>query len=44
VSSNPPPWRGFTFPLNVFMHILEHEEVGGVPYLHYGIFDTRTTA
>jgi hypothetical protein len=38
VSADPPPWRGFTFPLNVFMHILEHEE-GGVRYLHYGIFE-----
>jgi hypothetical protein len=38
VSSDPPPWRGFTFPLNVFMHILTHEE-GGVRYLHYGLFE-----
>jgi len=38
VSSDPPPWRGFTFPLNVFMHILTHEE-GDVRYLHYGLFE-----
>jgi cyclopropane fatty-acyl-phospholipid synthase-like methyltransferase len=38
VSSDPPPWRGFTFPLNVFMHILSHEE-GGVRHLHYGLFE-----
>jgi len=33
----PPPYRDFYYPLNVFMHILTHEE-GGVPYLHYGLF------
>ncbi|MGZ5446230.1 MAG: class I SAM-dependent methyltransferase [Thermoanaerobaculia bacterium] len=38
MSADPPPWRGFTFPLNVFMHILAHEE-GVVPYLHYGLFE-----
>lgn len=38
MSSDPPPWRGFTFPLNVFMHILSHEE-GGVHSLHYGLFE-----
>jgi cyclopropane fatty-acyl-phospholipid synthase-like methyltransferase len=32
------PYRDFTYPLNVFMHILMHEE-GGVRYLHYGLFD-----
>ena len=36
--SSAPAYRDFTFPLNVFMHILTHEE-GAVPYLHYGIFD-----
>jgi hypothetical protein len=38
VPADPPPWREFTFPLNVFMHILTHEE-GAVRYLHYGIFE-----
>lgn len=33
-----PPYRDFYYPLNVFMHILTHEE-GGVAYLHYGFFD-----
>lgn len=41
------PWRSFTYPLNVFMHILTHEE-GEVRYLHYGLFehdgDTLLTA
>ncbi|HYO78766.1 MAG TPA: methyltransferase domain-containing protein [Thermoanaerobaculia bacterium] len=33
------PWREFYYPLNVFMHILTHEE-GVVPsYLHYGLFE-----
>ncbi len=36
--ADPPPWRGFTFPLNVFMHILTHEE-GAVHSLHYGVFE-----
>ena len=31
------PYRDFYYPLNVFMHILTHEE-GGVQYLHYGLF------
>ncbi len=31
------PYRDFYYPLNVFMHILTHEE-GGVTYLHYGLF------
>jgi SAM-dependent methyltransferase len=39
VSSDPPPWRGFTFPLNVFMHILTHEEGAAPAYLHYGLFE-----
>jgi hypothetical protein len=33
----PPPYRDFYYPLNVFMHILSHEEPA-VPYLHYGLF------
>lgn len=32
-----PAYRDFTFPLNVFMHILTHEN-GEVSYLHYGLF------
>lgn len=32
------PYRDVHYPLNVFMHILAHEE-GGVPALHYGFFD-----
>lgn len=31
------PYRDLYYPLNVFMHILTHEE-GSVPYLHYGLF------
>lgn len=31
-------YRDFYYPLNVFMHILTHEE-GEVTYLHYGLFD-----
>jgi hypothetical protein len=31
-------YRDFTYPLNVFMHILTHEE-GEVRYLHYGLFE-----
>jgi SAM-dependent methyltransferase len=31
------PYRDFYYPLNVFMHILTHEE-GGVDYLHYALF------
>jgi hypothetical protein len=31
-------YRDFTFPLNVFMHILSHEE-GAPRYLHYGLFE-----
>jgi len=34
----PPPYRDFYYPLNVFMHILTAEE-GGVDYLHYGLFE-----
>ena len=34
----PLAYRDFYYPLNVFMHILTHEE-GGVDYLHYGLFD-----
>ncbi len=36
-------YREFYYPLNVFMHILTHEE-GGVAYLHYGLFDRRDEA
>lgn len=32
------PYRDFTYPLNVFMHILTREE-GEVRYLHYGLFE-----
>ena len=32
------PYRDFYYPLNVFVHILTHEE-GGVPSLHYGLFE-----
>ncbi|MFL6248158.1 MAG: SAM-dependent methyltransferase [Thermoanaerobaculia bacterium] len=35
----PLAYRDFYYPLNVFMHILTHEE-GDVPYLHYGIFES----
>lgn len=38
VSSGPGPYRDFAYPLNVFMHILTHEE-GSVAYLHYGLFE-----
>lgn len=38
VSSGPGAYRDFTYPLNVFMHILTHEE-GEVVYLHYGLFE-----
>lgn len=31
-------YRDFYYPLNVFMHILTHEE-GTVRYLHYGFFE-----
>lgn len=31
-------YRDFYFPLNVFMHILSHEE-GAPRYLHYGLFE-----
>lgn len=37
--SAPLPYRDFYYPLNVFMHILTHEE-GAVSYLHYGLFDS----
>ena len=36
----PAPYRDFYYPLNVFMHILRHEE-GDVPYLHYGLFESE---
>lgn len=32
------PYRDFYYPLNVFMHMLTHEE-GGVTALHYGLFE-----
>ncbi len=32
------PYRDFTYPLNVFMHILTSEE-GEVRHLHYGLFE-----
>ena len=32
------PYRDFYYPLNVFMHVLTHEE-GDVTYLHYGLFE-----
>lgn len=35
--AGPPPYREFTYPLNVFTHILLREE-GAVTYLHYGLF------
>ncbi|HYC91115.1 MAG TPA: class I SAM-dependent methyltransferase [Thermoanaerobaculia bacterium] len=38
MSSGPVAYRDFTYPLNVFMHILTHEE-GNVAYLHYGLFE-----
>jgi hypothetical protein len=34
----PLPYREFYYPLNVFMHILQHETEAAVPYLHYGLF------
>lgn len=34
------PYRDFFYPLNVFMHILTHEE-GGVDYLHYALFENE---
>ncbi|HEU4889778.1 MAG TPA: class I SAM-dependent methyltransferase [Thermoanaerobaculia bacterium] len=37
--SAPLAYRDFYYPLNVFMHILTHEE-GEVPYLHYGLFES----
>src|SRR5438309_2103091 len=36
----PLPYRDFYYPLNVFMHILTHEE-GGVDYLHYALFENE---
>jgi Methyltransferase domain len=33
-------YKDFYYPLNVFMHILTHEE-GDVPYLHYGLFESE---
>jgi len=38
VSAAPLPYRDFYYPLNVFMHILTHEE-GGADALHYGLFE-----
>lgn len=35
------PYRDFYYPLNVFMHILTHEE-GEAPYLHYGLFESES--
>jgi hypothetical protein len=35
-----PAYRHFYYPLNVFMHILTHEE-GTVSYLHYGLFESE---
>lgn len=35
-----PAYSEFYFPLNVFMHILTHEE-GDAAYLHYGFFEDR---
>ena len=32
------PYRDFLYPLNVFMHVLTHEE-GAVSSLHYGLFE-----
>jgi hypothetical protein len=37
------PYAEFYYPLNVFMHILTHEE-GGVRYLHYGLFEREDEA
>jgi len=37
--TDPLAYRDFYYPLNVFMHILTHEE-GGVDYLHYGLFES----
>lgn len=33
-------YRDFTYPLNVFMHVLTMEE-GEVTYLHYGLFESE---
>lgn len=38
MSSVSLPWRELTYPLNVFVHILMHEE-GDVSALHYGLFE-----
>src|SRR5712691_10764374 len=38
VSPADVPYRHFYYPLNVFMHVLTHEE-GGVAHLHYGLFE-----
>jgi hypothetical protein len=38
VTSDPLLYRDFYYPLNVFMHVLSHEE-GRVDYLHYGLFE-----
>jgi hypothetical protein len=38
VTSDPLLYRDFYYPLNVFMHVLTHEE-GRVDYLHYGLFE-----
>ncbi|HEX7708264.1 MAG TPA: hypothetical protein VF701_17510 [Thermoanaerobaculia bacterium] len=32
-------YRDFYYPLNIFMHLLTHEE-GRVDYLHYGLFES----
>ncbi|HEX2060202.1 MAG TPA: class I SAM-dependent methyltransferase [Thermoanaerobaculia bacterium] len=40
MSSDPLPYRDFYYPLNVFMHILTHEE-GAADALHYGLFESE---
>lgn len=37
---HPDSYRDFLYPLNVFMLILSREE-GAVPYLHYGLFESK---
>lgn len=38
--NGPLPYRDFLYPLNVFMHVLTHEE-GSVAALHYGFFESE---
>lgn len=38
-----PPYRDFTYPLNVFVHLILHEE-GRVGDLHYGLFENGETS